>query len=159
VAALAGTTMQPSAQYQVYDDNGTERGFSLGCGVSARKLGDRRYYRITKQIMDARTFVARVEPTSSMNGIGWWNGDNTQNSVLTFAAPPNTTGVGWQSRMLRGTEVLGYDETLTENDKDVQEWWSVATPWLTARKGGVRMEYWWTDGTAKTAVRCIGGAE
>lgn len=159
VDALAGNTMQPSAQYQVYDDNGTERGFSLGCGVSARKLGDRRYYRITKRIMDARTFVARVEPTSSMNGIGWWNGDNTQNSVLTFAAPPSTTGVGWQSRMLRGETVLGYDETLTENDKDVQAWWSVATPWLTARKGGVRMEYWWTDGTAKTAVRCIGGGE
>lgn len=140
-----------------------ERGISLGCHVAARKLGDKRYYRITKRTLDSRTFVAQVEPSSEMVGVGWWNGDNAQNSVLSFAAPNDASGTGWQSRMLRGNTVLGFDHSVADKDSDSQEWWSAGwNPnelWLTARQGGVRLEYWWTDDTASSAVRCIGGGE
>ena len=134
VDALAGNTMQPAAQYQVLEIHELPHVFALQCGEAARVLGNKNYYRITPYRFDSRTFVAQVLPTTAVGGVGWWSGDNSRGSVLSFTAPENTTGLGWKSRLLRGDQVLGFDHTVAHEGQERQEWWSGvwtdSEPWL-----------------------------
>lgn len=162
VDALAGTNMSPTAQYQVFATDSTKKGTSLDCGNMARRLGDKRYYRVTRYKWDSRTFVATVTPATQFVGLVGQSAMQSAGQVISFTAPAALQG-SWYSRVLRGNTALGWDHAAEVSTGERQEWWSnpatTENPWLVDRAGGVRLEYWWSNDSASSQVFCVGGGE